>query len=202
MRGNPWIIGLLFLATTAYFGYKYNFDFPTVFASRTKTTKAVIVDYKMVPARNGSRGYQQKIEFAYKVGDEILISKKQISARFGHRPIGSKLQLEYQEDSPTKYLIKTYYKPSHFGTVQKYFRSESTYEYEYVKVNNNVLKHEQFGKKGALISKQFYHVIQKSNSLIVSNLFNWNDTIKTFAVESDGILDVTTNKKFTISEEQ
>lgn len=196
MRGNPWIFAILFLGGTLYFGIKYNFELTTRFTSDTAYTKAVIVDFETVPARNGSRGYQQRIEFAFKVDEEVFISRKKISARHGMRPIGSKLELKYQVDSPLVNSIETYYKPTFFEKERKYFWSNQEYGYDKIALKNGILKLEQYGKKGKLISRRFYQANIKESRLIASDLFDHDNSKVEFNIEKDGLLETKTNKKY------
>lgn len=150
----------------------------------------------MVLARNGSKGgRQQRISFAYEVGDSVFIKTKQISATKGFRPIGSKLKLSYENSDPEHFRIEAYYKPKSSEMQRRYYWSNRNYRHAYIYLQNGILKWEEFGKKGVLISSNYYRVSTNHDTLTLSGLMQ-DETFAKFHDQVYGLREIKTQRFF------
>lgn len=92
------MFGLLFFVLALMFFWFGDFQPPRLLFGEIHKTQAVVVGYDLhFVTRNAKR---QRIRFQYQVGDSIYEGVQNLHVKFGTVPIGSVIEIEYEQDDP------------------------------------------------------------------------------------------------------
>lgn len=128
-------------------------------------TEGRIIDIKITSGIRGI-GYNQRIEYAYNVGEKTFIDHKTIGKKVGIQRIGNRVQIKYSENKPEKNNVIKFIRTSDNQKQEKYISSEQNY-YEEIIIENSIFKLTKYAEKGIIIKQKVGEYELEKDTLIL-----------------------------------
>jgi hypothetical protein len=186
-RINPWIFGVLFLSLFIYLALNF-FEINYVFLRKTNMTEGRIIDINMISGIRGI-GYNQRIEYAYNVGEKTFIDHKTIGKKVGIQRIGNRVQIKYSENKPEKNNVIKFIRTNDNQEQEKYISSEQN-GYDVIILENSIFKLTKYAEKGIILEHKVGEYELKKDTLILKpysfeSKTNEMQTVIKFLVDKD-----------------
>jgi hypothetical protein len=172
-RINPWIFGILFLTIFIYLALNF-FEINYVFLGKTNMTEGRIIGIKTVSGIRG-QGYNQRIEYAYNVGEKTFIDHKTIGKDIGIQSIGNRILIKYSENKPEKNNVLKFIRTND-NQKQKRFISSERNGYEEILLENSIFRLTKYAEKGILLEQKVGEYELENDTLILKPYFFENKT--------------------------